>query len=208
MWYDLFSSFYDASLEPLYRQQRLLARDALELAPDSVVLDVPCGTGQSFPAFLEKLGPGGRVLGVDLSPGMLRQAQKRVDSQGWTGVSLGQVDASRLTLMELEEIAGAPIRPDRLQVFLGMSVFPDPVAIFTHLWSLLAPGGVCVVVDVHADPLGFQGKMVNWLAQADITRRFWEPVEAKDPSARRLPLPENSQHGGVISAVVARKGRE
>lgn len=42
---------------------------------------------------------------------------------------------------------------DRLHVFLGMRVFPDMDATFAKLWSLLSPGGRCVIVDVHAERL-------------------------------------------------------
>ena len=61
-WYDVFARFYDASLEPHYREQRALAAAALDLTPDSVVLDLPCGTGQSLPHLLER--GAGRILGV------------------------------------------------------------------------------------------------------------------------------------------------
>ena len=143
-WYDVFSRFYDASLEPMYRAQRQRAVDALRLDRDSVVLDLPCGTGQSFPALAAALGQTGRIVGVDLSAGMVREAKRRVEREEMAHVSLLEKDAGALTR---EDIGGAP---DRLLVFLGMTVFPDPEAVFAHLWSLLAPGGRCVVVDVHA----------------------------------------------------------
>lgn len=50
---------------------------------------------------------------------------------------------------------------DRLHLLLGLSAFPRWEEAFATLWSVLAPGGRCVVVDVHADPLSFQGRMVN-----------------------------------------------
>lgn len=203
-WYDVFSRFYDASLEPLYREQRTLAAEALALAPGSVVLDVPCGTGQSFSAFTARLGPEGRVLGVDLSPGMLREAERRQAELGLKGVGVLGADAGRLTLEEATSALDGR-RPDRLHVFLGMSVFPEPDRVFENLWSLLAPGGLCVVVDVHTEELTFQGRMVNLLARADITRRFWEPLESVGEGFERRPLPVRKEHGGAISLAVASK---
>jgi ubiquinone/menaquinone biosynthesis C-methylase UbiE len=198
-WYDVFSRFYDASLEPLYREHRQRAVDALRLHPGAVVVDLPCGTGQSFTTLAPALGETGRIVGVDLSPGMLREAKRRVERDGLARVSLVEKDARELTSEDL----GAT--PDRLLVFLGMTVFPDHEAVFAHLWSLLAPGGRCVLVDVHAEQPGFQGKMVEWLARADLRRRFWEPLERVGLDFVREDLPFDAKHGGQIMMASANK---
>lgn len=203
--YDLFSSFYDASLERLYAEQRRLAAEALALEPAAIVLDVPCGTGQSFDVIAPKLGSEGRLLGLDRSEGMLRRAETRARSRGLDAVCCVHGDAATVSLGQLEAAAGRPVLPTRLHVFLGMSVFPEMDRTFEHLWSLLAPGGLCVVVDVHADKLGLQGWLVNQLARADIRRCFWEPLERVATSFERHPLPYDRQHGGQISLAVGRK---
>ncbi len=47
-WYDIFSRFYDASLESLYRPYRLQATEALRLSAGSTVLLPACvRTGSS-----------------------------------------------------------------------------------------------------------------------------------------------------------------
>ncbi|PRP91410.1 hypothetical protein ENSA5_55270 [Enhygromyxa salina] len=74
-WYDIFSRFYDRSLESLYREQRRLAADALALAPGHRVLDLPCGTGLSFEAIAPRVGS---LLGVELSSGMLAKSSVTV----------------------------------------------------------------------------------------------------------------------------------
>jgi ubiquinone/menaquinone biosynthesis C-methylase UbiE len=55
------------------------------LAPGrgDVVLDVGCGTGLCFPLLLERVGPEGRLVGVDQSIDMLAQARERVEEGGW-----------------------------------------------------------------------------------------------------------------------------
>ncbi|MBX3226532.1 MAG: methyltransferase domain-containing protein [Labilithrix sp.] len=195
-WYDVFSRFYDASLEPLYREQRARAAEMLRLEEGSFVLDLPCGTGQSF----SKLAAAGRVVGVDLSDGMLREAKRRVERDGLRGVSLLAKDAATLTI---DDLGGAA--PDRLHVFLGMTVFPDHEAVFERLWSVLAPGGRCVIVDVHAAEPRFQGKMVEWLARADLRRRFWEPLERRGAGYVREDLTFDRRHGGQIMIAAADK---
>lgn len=203
-WYDHFARIYDDALQPLYAEHRRLACEALQLRPGQRVLDLPCGTGASLPGLAAGVGPGGAVLAVDSSAGMLRQARARLQHDGLDRVSLLQARGDALDAAALEEALGVP-QVDRLHVFLGMSVFSDMAGTFRRLWSLLAPGGRCVLVDVHADPLGFQGRMVNLVARADIRRRFWEPLAAVAPKLQHRDLPHHPKHGGQIMLAVADK---
>ena len=193
MRYGFLSRFYDASLESLYREARAAAAAALRLAHGDAVLDVPCGTGQSLAALVDGAGPRGRVVGVDLSDGMLREARRRVEKQAWSNVELvaGDVGALDATRVPLDAF-------DRLHVFLGMSVFPDPAQAFEQLWSRLRPGGRCVIVDVFAERLGVQGRLVNLTAGADIRRRSWEHLEQRCAGFERHDLPSKWQHGGTL----------
>lgn len=197
-WYDVFSRFYDLSVEPYYRAQRVLSAEALDLRAGSVVVDVPCGTGLSFPHLVKGAGETGRVLGIDLSGGMAREARRTAAKMGWSRVHVHHGDATTVTLADLDAAAGAPVRPDRLHVFLGMTVFPDPEATFANLWSLLAPGGTCVVVDVHAETLTMQSHVIRWIAQADVSRRFWEPLERVARGFERKEIPSSYSHGGKM----------
>jgi ubiquinone/menaquinone biosynthesis C-methylase UbiE len=52
------------------------------------VLDIACGTGANFPLLVERVGPAGRVVGVDLSPDMLAVAAERVRRMGSDNVTL------------------------------------------------------------------------------------------------------------------------
>ena len=201
-WYDWFSSFYDRSLEPLYREQRRAAAVALRVHPGQTILDLPCGTGQSFDELAPAVGPDGLVLGVDLSAGMLRQAANRARKRGFSQVVLHHSDVHALGLPALAAAATLP-RPaalhiDRLHIFLGLSAFPRWEQAFEHLWALLAPGGRCVVVDVHADRLGLQGRMVNLVARADIRREGWRPLERLAHGFTRTALPSLPAHGGQL----------
>jgi ubiquinone/menaquinone biosynthesis C-methylase UbiE len=200
--YDLFANVYDASLERLYAPQRVLAAEALSLEPAAVVLDVPCGTGQSFDVIASQLGPSGLLLAADASPGMLKRATARAGSRN---IRCFHADAATLTPQQLADAAERAAIPTRLHVFLGMSVFSDMRQTFDNLWGLLAPGGVCVLVDVHSERLGVQGWLVNQMARAEIRRRFWEPLERVAQNFERHDLPYNKQHGGQIMLASGRK---
>ncbi|MCE5288368.1 MAG: methyltransferase domain-containing protein [Nocardiaceae bacterium] len=71
-----------------FSRRRLRAVATLDLAPGDCVIDVGCGTGLSFAAIEERIGPHGRLVGIELSPDMLDIARERVRRHGWTNVTL------------------------------------------------------------------------------------------------------------------------
>jgi demethylmenaquinone methyltransferase/2-methoxy-6-polyprenyl-1,4-benzoquinol methylase len=64
------------------------AVERLRLRPQQVVVDVACGTGLNFEAIQERIGPGGRLIGFDVSPEMLAVARRKVEAAGWENVTL------------------------------------------------------------------------------------------------------------------------
>ncbi|MCH9686296.1 MAG: methyltransferase domain-containing protein [Deltaproteobacteria bacterium] len=197
-WYDLFSRFYDASVEPLYVDTRQAAVEALELEPGHTVLDLPCGTGQAFEGLLAGVGQDGAVIGLDGSKGMLSRAQARVAANAWSNVFLGVADVHAVDAAMLAEVRGRAPQIDRLHIFCGLSAFPQWESAFERLWGLLRPGGRCVIVDCHAARPSFQGRMVNLVARAEIQRETWGPLEAVADSYERRELPSLPKHGGTL----------
>lgn len=195
-WYDVFSYFYDTALERQYARARGVAAEALDLRDGSVVLDLPTGTGASLPPLVSGVGATGRVVGVDLSEGMVARARDRVARAGWTNVDLHVGD-----VVQPPPVAGY----DRLHVFLGMSVFPDPERAFATLWGGLAPGGRCVIVDVYNERPGVQGKMVEWIARADVRRRSWERLSAVGAGFERRVIQDQAEDGGEMWLATATK---
>lgn len=208
-WYDIFSRGYDATLEELYASQRVIAADVLDLKPGQHVLDLPTGTGASLPLLAPRVGPDGRVVAADLSSGMLAKAAKRIQQNGWSHVEAVQLDVLALDAASSAPASvGRPMGFDRIHVFLGLSTFPEWERAFDNLWSVLEPGGRMVVVDVHADPLTFRGRLVNLVARADIRRRTWEPLERMSVDFQRVPLPQRKEHGGEIFCATGIKPRK
>lgn len=196
-WYDWFSGFYDSSLEQLYAAARQRAAESLQLDSAQRVLDVPTGTGQSLDALLPLLPDTAQVVAVDLSEGMLRRAKRRAERGGHAQrIEFRCGDA--LTLADVGAI-------DRLHVFLGLTAMNNYAEVFEHLWSLLQPGGLAVVVDVHSESLGLQGHLVNLVARADIRRRVWEPLQARAEDYERSELPADARYGGTLWLARGRK---
>ncbi|NIP56364.1 MAG: methyltransferase domain-containing protein, partial [Phycisphaerae bacterium] len=52
-------------------------------------------TGLNFPFIIEKIGPEGKLIGVDISSAMLSVAQGRVNSAQWKNVELVHCDVEK-----------------------------------------------------------------------------------------------------------------
>jgi ubiquinone/menaquinone biosynthesis C-methylase UbiE len=88
-WYDLFAFF-----ESAYRKKGL---EILNARQDECVLEIGFGTGHSIITMARSISAGGRIYGIDLSGGMCRIAQTRVnDADLTTKVTLLRGDARKL----------------------------------------------------------------------------------------------------------------
>jgi len=126
------AQLYDlAANVPGVRSWRDRAAGALDLAPGDTVVEMGCGTGANFPHLRERVGPAGRVVGVDVVPAMLGRARSRIDRAGWENVHAVRGDATR------PPVAGADAV---LSTFLvGMLDAPGPAV---REWvRLVRPGG-------------------------------------------------------------------
>ena len=77
---------------------RRAAVDALRLQPGNRVLDVGCGPGGTFPDLVEAVGSSGEVVGVEISPEVAINANRRIQVRGWSNVQVVQGDAKTITL--------------------------------------------------------------------------------------------------------------
>lgn len=94
--YRRLAPYYDRTLIPLQllgsMSYRRRAIEALALEHGDIVLDLGCGTGVNLPLLSKKVGPTGRVIGVDLSTDMLAQAARKVRELELHNVTLVEKD--------------------------------------------------------------------------------------------------------------------
>ncbi len=94
--YDRVAPFYDIASKPYgwFGAGRIVDRavEELRLQPGDTVVDLGTGTGRNLLVLAELVGPSGRVIGVDVSPEMLRRAQDKLDERGIHNVELVEAD--------------------------------------------------------------------------------------------------------------------
>src|SRR5262245_553740 len=64
-------------------------------APGERVIDVGCGGGLTTRVIARAVGPGGRVLGLDISAPLIAEARRRADREGIANASFVALDAAR-----------------------------------------------------------------------------------------------------------------
>lgn len=145
--------------------------DALHLHQGQSVLDVGCGTGRNFPYIIERIGPQGRLIGLDYTPAMLEEAQRLTDRRGWSNVELIRGDAAELSLHDPADAALST---------LAMTVIPDYRQALQRMVASVRPGGRVAIADArrseraYARPFNFVADLLGWGAAADVARRPWE----------------------------------
>lgn len=123
-------------------QDRLRAKsvDALALSPGDTVLELGCGDGRSLHRLRTRVGPGGRVVALDYSAGMVRRARERVRAAGWANVHVLRADATRLP------VDG---HVDAVYASMAVSAMDDPGAVAHETRRVLRPGGRMAVLDAR-----------------------------------------------------------
>ena len=110
------------------------------LEPGQVVVDLGCGAGADLLIAAQMVGPEGRAIGVDMTPGMLAVARQSAERMG-----LGN--------LELHEglIESLPLPDDAVDVVTSNGVIdlvPDKDAVFDEIDRVLRPGGRLQIADV------------------------------------------------------------
>lgn len=208
MWYDLFSLFYDRALEDLYAPFRPVAIEALRLFDGARVLDLPCGTGQSFDGLVPAVGPTGSVLGVDRSSGMLRRAQRRIAREGWENVVLRRAPAAEVDADLLVDALGVP-EVDGVLCALGLTALQEWEEAFERMFLLLRPGGRFVLFDVYAPERTREARSVELVARADLSREAWHLLADRCSDFEREVLPADvKMFGGELYVASGTKGAD
>ncbi|MGK3997696.1 class I SAM-dependent methyltransferase [Sorangium sp. So ce1024] len=108
-----------------------LAMDRAGIAAGERVLDVGCGMGETTLELGRRVGPGGAVVGVDVSAPMLERARAAALAAGAANVAFEDADAQTTAL---------PGPFDVLYSRFGVMFFSEPEAAFANLRRALRTG--------------------------------------------------------------------
>ena len=148
-YYDRFSSFYDGFIrlhsgDRRERMRSFLAKTA-RIEPGHTVADLCTGTGSSALRMAD--ASGAFVVGIDFSPGMLRQAHRKSMACSFHGPAPAWVEADAQVL---------PVRSDsvdRVTCAYAMYELPGPVRdrVLRESLRILKPGGMFIMME-HLPP--------------------------------------------------------
>ena len=111
-----------------------------ELEQGETVLDLGCGAGTDLLIAAQMVGPGGRAIGIDMTPSMVARARASADQMGLDNVELHQGVIERV-----------PLEDESVDVVISNGVIdlvPDKEAVFSEIWRLLRKGGRLQIADV------------------------------------------------------------
>ena len=122
------------------------------LKPGEVVLDL--GSGGGIDAFLaaKKVGPQGKVIGLDMTEEMIHKAQENAKKLGLTNVEF-----------KLGEMEGIPLPDESVDVIISNCVInlsPDKDSVFREIFRVLKPRGRMAVSDIVT-----QSKLPKFITQ-------------------------------------------
>ncbi|MGZ8217280.1 class I SAM-dependent methyltransferase [Methylomagnum sp.] len=146
------------------------------------VLEVGVGTGISLSYYRKEH----EVHGIDISPDMLRLAERRVGRQKLSHVS-------SLSIMDARELEYEDQSFDAVVAAYVMSVVPEPQRVMREIERVLKPGGDVVIVNHFAAEKGFRRNVESLLAPLSH-KLGWRPDMPEEEILGHTSLREVKRH--------------
>jgi phosphatidylethanolamine/phosphatidyl-N-methylethanolamine N-methyltransferase len=133
--YDFHSMFYDVTFGKLVRRRIASAISHMNISPDERVLDLGIGTGAS----LDYYPRHAKIVGIDLSGGMLRECRKKLYQRRLAPTHLLQANALELPFCDNAF--------DHVFISHVISVVSDPYRLITEAQRVARPEARIVVLN-------------------------------------------------------------
>lgn len=153
-----------------------LALDNMGIRPGMVIADVGAGVGYFTLRLARRVGPTGRVYGVDLQPGMLERLRANARAAG-----LGNIEPV------LADVDNPKLPEGQIDIALMVDVYheaPQPQALIRNLRRALKPDGRLILLEYRAEdpkvPIREDHKMTVEQVRAEIEPegfRLLPPIE-------------------------------
>lgn len=148
--YDIHSVFYDATFGRLVRRRIERAINHMNIGAGESVLDLGIGTGASVSFYPSHC----KLIGVDLSAGMLREARKKIREQNMNHATVFQANALELPFGDNTF--------DHIFISHVISVVSDPCQLLKEAQRVAKQGARIVIVNHFQSPNRFVAMLEKW----------------------------------------------
>jgi len=149
--YDIQSAFYDITFGRLVRRRIARAIRHMNIADTDKVLDLGIGTGASLNYYPQR----GRIFGIDLSSGMLREARKKITELNMDHATVFQADAMTLPF--------ADSTFDHVFISHVITVVSDPYRLIREAQRVAKADARIVIVNHFQSTNRFIALVEKWL---------------------------------------------
>ncbi|MEV6347633.1 methyltransferase domain-containing protein [Actinoplanes sp. NPDC051851] len=176
--------------------------DRVGLSEGMSCLDAGCGPGETMRLMAERVGPAGRVLGLDADGALGEQAQEMLRDAGH-----GQCSVTAY------EIGGETLPGGTYDlVFARLLLFhlPERTEVLARLWEAVAPGGTLLVQDYDLSVVSTVPESLVVEGFTGLMTRIFEGIGCDVRVGTRLPAlfaeagigtPDGTEIAGMVATL-------
>jgi O-methyltransferase / aklanonic acid methyltransferase len=150
--FDGAAGLYDSTGPDIFTRFGARLVERMAILPGAHVLDVGTGKGAVLIPAAQRIGPAGRVIGIDVSSAMLAEARRAARAAGLANIETCRMDAERL------DFADATF--DVVTCAFSLFFFPAMDAALREMRRVLKPGGRIGISLWGREPFGIGWKIL------------------------------------------------